>query len=64
MALGIVAISFFVLLFLGFPISMAMGCAGVIGVLLMDDVTPRMLSQKIYSSGDSFALMAMPFFSR
>lgn len=62
MALAVVCISFFVLLFIGFPICISMGLAGVIGILIMPDVGARVLAQKVYSGGDSFALMAMPFF--
>ena len=62
MVLTVLIVSFFAMLFIGFPVAMAMGSAGVIGILLSSNVSARALAQTVLSNGNSFSLMAMPFF--
>jgi C4-dicarboxylate transporter DctM subunit len=58
----LIAATFFALLFIGFPIAMAMGCAALLGIVLDPGIGEIVIAQKIYSANDSFALMAVPFF--
>ena len=53
---------FFVLLFLGIPVALAMGI-GAVSALLMDPSLPGfVMVQTMHNAVDSFALMAIPFF--
>ncbi len=62
MILTTIAISFLVMLFLGFPIAMATAIAGVVGLIIDPSLPSLVMAQKIFSATDSFALMAIPFF--
>lgn len=54
---------FFILLFSGAPILVAMGASGMAWILSCGGTVPVMaVAQKIYTATDSFALMAVPFF--
>ena len=54
---------FFILLLLGAPILVAMGCSGMAWIISTGGTVPLMtVAQKIYTATDSFALMAVPFF--
>lgn len=56
-----VAVSFFVLLLLGFPISIVVLISAAIGILLSGD-NPVVLIQQLYSGLDRYTLLAVPFF--
>lgn len=59
---GIIILIFFILLLLGTPIIIAMGATSMVW-LLLDGSTPILvIAQKMFTSTDSFALMAVPFF--
>ena len=59
---GFIVALFFLLLFLGFPIAIAMGGASAIAILRDGGLNALVLAQKVYTANDSFALMAVPFF--
>lgn len=59
--IGILFISFFVLLFIGVPIAFSIGLSAVVA-LLGSDVPLNVLIPRLYSTVDSFTLMAIPFF--
>jgi C4-dicarboxylate transporter DctM subunit len=60
--LGLVlAISFFLLLILGFPIALAIGISSVV-VLILSDLPLQMVPQMMFMGNNSFALVAVPFF--
>lgn len=60
--LTLVIVMFFVLLLLGTPVAMAMGIS-CLPWLLFGTTTPgTVIAQKIFSSTNSFSLMAIPFF--
>ena len=44
------------------PIAIAIGIASVVGVWLTGDVSMIVVAQKVFSSNDSFPLLAIPFF--
>ncbi len=60
--IGLIVISFFVMLLIGFPIAVAMGGAAMIGIFADPGITAIVLAQKVFTANDSFALMAVPFF--
>lgn len=60
--IAVIIISFFICLFIGFPIAIAMGVAGAIGIVTDPSLSAVIVSQKLHTGFDSFALMAMPFF--
>lgn len=62
MMLAIVIILFFVLLFLGAPVAMAMGISCMPWLLFGTGTPGTVVAQKIFSSTNSFSLMAIPFF--
>lgn len=60
--IGVIVLLFFILLFIGFPIAIAMGGASAIIILMDSGLHPLVLAQKVFTANDSFALMAVPFF--
>lgn len=56
--------SFFVLLFIGVPISFSIGIASLLTIMLSIpfDAAIAVISQKMASGLDSFSLLAIPFF--
>ena len=60
--LTIVVVGFFVLLFLGVPIAYSMGIASVIAMLVEGSLSGMVMCQKVFSTVDSFSMMAIPFF--
>ena len=55
-------ILFFVFLMLGVPIAFSLGL-GSVGAIFMDDkISSMLVAQKLFSSINSFSLMAIPFF--
>ena len=55
-------IGFFILLFIGCPISLALVFSTMIAGVLFGDITIVSLAQKYFRSAESFTLMAVPFF--
>lgn len=55
-------ISFFILLFLGFPIAIAMGLSSIIGLLAHPSFPFVIVLQRMFVSIDSFPLMAVPLY--
>ncbi len=53
---------FFILLFIGTPISLALVFSAMIAGVLFGDITMVSLAQKYFRSAQSFTLMAVPFF--
>ena len=60
--LSIVLGIFFFLLFIGAPIAYTMGITSVIYIIMHPSVSGMVVAQKVYTSLDSFSLMAIPFF--
>ncbi len=54
--------SFFILLFLGAPIAIALGGSAFLYVLLFTNISPIIVAQQIYASVNTFTLLAVPFF--
>ncbi len=54
--------SFFILLFLGEPIAIALGGSAFLYVLLFTNISPIIVAQQIYASVNTFTLLAVPFF--
>ena len=50
------------LMIINVPIAIAIGVASLVGVLLMGDISLVIVAQKVFSSNDSFPLLAVPFF--
>lgn len=61
MILGLI-ILFFVLIFLGAPIAIAMGMSSVTWLFLKQGLPSVVMAQKMFTATDSFSLMAIPFF--
>lgn len=55
-------ILFFIFLLLGVPIAFSLGLGSVIAVFTSDQISPMLIASKLFSSIDSFSLMAIPFF--
>ena len=60
--IGLIAASFFFMIFLGFPIAMAMACTTMVAIFADPSVNALVFCQKAFSGADSFALLAVPFF--
>lgn len=61
MAIGILIIVFFVFLFLGLPIGVALGISSICSLLAVD-LPGILISQRTFVQLDSFSLMAVPIF--
>ena len=55
-------ILFFVFLMLGVPIAFSLGLGAVVAIFMDDKITSMLVAQKLFSSINSFSLMAIPFF--
>ncbi len=60
--LAVLGIAFLVLLFIGVPIAYSLAIAATGVILMMPDLPNLVIAQKIFSSMDSFFLVAVPFF--
>lgn len=58
----ILLISFFVLLVIGLPIAFAMGLSAILAIVFGSDLSLLIIPQRLYSSLDSFSLLAIPLF--
>ena len=55
-------ILFFVFLMLGVPIAVSLGLGSVVAIFMDDKISSMLVAQKLFSSINSFSLMAIPFF--
>ena len=55
-------ILFFVFLMLGVPIAFSLGLGSVVAIFMDDKISSMLVAQKLFSSINSFSLMAIPFF--
>lgn len=55
-------ILFFILLLIGVPIAFSLGLSSVLAIIFVGDIEPMLIAQKLFSSINSFSLMAIPFF--
>ena len=62
MAAVMLFVSFFILLFLGAPIALALGGSSFLYVLLFANVSPIIIAQQIFSCVNTYTLLAVPFF--
>ncbi|MFB0919416.1 MAG: TRAP transporter large permease [Oscillospiraceae bacterium] len=60
--LTICLVIFFALLIIGCPIVICMGFSSTIWLLFSENIPALVMSQKMFTATDSFALMAVPFF--
>lgn len=60
--IGPLFIVFFILLFIGTPISLALVFSAMIAGVVFGDISIVSLAQKYFRSAESFTLMAVPFF--
>ena len=60
--LTVLSIGFFTMLVIGVPIAFAMAGSATLALLLESHVPLLLVVQRTYAGGDSFALMAIPFF--
>lgn len=60
--LPILFISFFVMLFIAVPIAFAMAGSAILALVLETRIPLTLVVQRIYAGGDSFPLLAIPFF--
>ncbi|MDO5140420.1 MAG: TRAP transporter large permease [Eubacteriales bacterium] len=56
-------ISFFVLLFLGVPIAMALGLSAIGGILFLGGGAPVTITQRMFEGINSWALLAIPLYT-
>ena len=55
-------ILFFVFLMLGVPIAFSLGLGSVVAIFMDDKISSMLVAQQLFSSINSFSLMAIPFF--
>lgn len=55
-------VSFFILLALGMPIAFAIGTSAMIAIMVIGNLPPVILPQRLFVMVDSFSLMAVPLF--
>ena len=55
-------ILFVVFLMLGLPIAFSLGLGSVVAIFMDDKISSMLVAQKLFSSINSFSLMAIPFF--
>jgi len=60
--IGTLFVLFLILLFAGMPIAYAMAISATGVILMMPDLPTLVIAQKLFTSLDSFTLMAVPFF--
>lgn len=59
---GILFISFFILLLLGVPVAFSLGVASAFSMIFTGEVSVMIIAQKAYSGINSFSFMAIPLF--
>ena len=55
-------LSFFVFIFVGSPIALALGGSALIYIVLFANVSPLIVMQQILASVNTYTLLAVPFF--
>lgn len=55
-------ILFIIFLFIGVPIAFSLGLSSVLAIIFTGEVEPLLVAQKLFTSINSFSLMAIPFF--
>ncbi|NIO10308.1 MAG: TRAP transporter large permease subunit [Deltaproteobacteria bacterium] len=55
-------VALLLLIFFGFPVLLAIGVVGLVGILIVPDLVVAMFPQKMFTMLDSFSLLAMPYF--
>ena len=53
---------FLLFLFLGVPIAFSLGLSSMVAILVNGSISPMLVAQKLFTSVNSFSLMAIPFF--
>ncbi|MBF1027759.1 MAG: TRAP transporter large permease subunit, partial [Lachnospiraceae bacterium] len=53
---------FLLFLFLGVPIAFSLGLSSMVAILANGTISPMLVAQKLFTSVNSFSLMAIPFF--
>jgi tripartite ATP-independent transporter DctM subunit len=51
-----------VMIFIGVPVILAMGLVGLAGIMVMPDLRLPLFPQKMFTTLDSFSLLALPYF--
>lgn len=62
MMITILILSFCIFMVIGVPIAFGMALSGILAIVLASDVSLVVLPQRVYSSLDSFQLLAVPLF--
>ncbi|MDH5749315.1 MAG: TRAP transporter large permease subunit, partial [Rhodospirillales bacterium] len=62
MEIAVLLIGFFILVFIGAPIAVALGGSVVIAALMFQPIPLPVIGQKVYANLNHFTLMAVPFF--
>lgn len=62
MASLVLIVSFFVFMFLGAPIALALGGSALLYVMFFASVSPIIIAQQIVASVNTYTLLAVPFF--
>jgi len=60
--IAVLLVAFVVLLLASVPIAIAMGAASLVAVLVVGQIPPIVIVQRMYSGVDSFVLLAVPLF--
>jgi C4-dicarboxylate transporter DctM subunit len=60
--IAVLLVAFVVLLLASVPIAIAMGAASLVAVLIVGQIPPIVIVQRMYSGVDSFVLLAVPLF--
>ena len=60
--IAVLLVAFVVLLLASVPIAIAMGAASLVAVLVVGQIPPMVIVQRMYSGVDSFVLLAVPLF--
>ncbi|KAA2314931.1 TRAP transporter large permease [Pseudooceanicola sediminis] len=55
-------VALLLMIFLGIPVILSLGLVGLAGILIVPDLALPLYPQKMFSSLDSFSLLAMPYF--
>ena len=51
---------FLLFLFLGVPIAFSLGLSSMVAILVNGSISPMLVAQKLFTSVNSFSLMAIP----
>src|SRR5690625_5474353 len=59
---SLIVVFFAILLFAGMPVAFVLGITGILSIIALGTVPLTVLPQKMWTSLDSFPLMALPLF--